>query len=331
MKTRLFIAFLVMAVLAGCDTTVQTGNGDTRIMPNVTGGSGEVLVVMDKFLWDGEAGEKLQDVLKQEFSGLPQSEPLFDVAQITSASFSNVNRFHRSVVLVTIKETGEEAKVRFRQNVWAKPQIVVQIEAPNKQELISLIEDNHNKIQNFLVQYDRQRMTDSYNGSKDLEIQMKVAENHHISLGIPRGYNIDMFTDSYSSVSIEASDFSQVLHIYEYPGTQEDMDSKTILKKRNEFTKKYVKGPNEGSYMTTSMAYPPIFYDLERDGMKIIETRGLWELEGGFMGGPFVSHSVFDSTRNRIVTVEGYVYYPNQKKRVKIRQLEAIVYSLKLL
>ncbi len=52
--------------------------------------------------------------------------------------------------------------------------------------------------------------------------------------------------------------------------------------------------------MTTAMAYPPIFYDLQRDGMKIIETRGLWELEGGFMGGPFISHSVFDSTRNSL-------------------------------
>ena len=83
--------------------------------------------------------------------------------------------------------------------------------------------------------------------------------------------------------------------------------------------------------MTTATVYPPVFYDLKRDALSIVETRGLWELEGGFMGGPFVSHSVFDSVRNRIVTVEGYVYYPNQKKRVKLRQLEAIIYSLKLL
>jgi hypothetical protein len=331
MKKRLFIALLAMAVLTGCDTTVQTGAGDTRIMPNVTGGSGEVLVVMDKFLWDGAAGAALQDVLKEEFPGLPQSEPLFDMAQITSASFSNVNRFHRSVVLITIKENGEEAKVRFRKNVWAKPQIVVQIEAPNKKELISLIKKNHNKIQNFFVQYDRQRLTDSYNETKDLEIQKKIAENHHLTLGIPRGYNVDISTENYSSVSIEASDYSQVLHIYEYPASKEDMNSNKILAKRNEFTKKYVKGHNEDSYMITAMSYPPIFYDLQRGGMEIIETRGLWELEGGFMGGPFVSHSVFDSARSRIVTIEGYIYFPNRKKRVKIRQLEAIVYSLKLL
>jgi hypothetical protein len=151
-------------------------------------------------------------------------------------------------------------------------------------------------------------------------------------LGIPRGYNIDFFTDDYSSVSIETPDFTQVLHIYEYPSKDStELESRKLLDKRNYFTKKYVKGPDDTSYMTTATAYPPIFYDLRRNGMEIVEARGLWELEGGYMGGPFVSHSVYDSKRNRIVTVEGYVYYPNQKKRVKIRQLEAIIYSMEII
>ncbi len=63
----------------------------------------------------------------------------------------------------------------------------------------------------------------------------------------------------------------------------------------------------------------------------MVELRGLWELENGFMGGPFISHSVYDARRNRIVTVDAYIYYPNQKKRVKLKQLEAIVYSMELI
>ena len=34
---------------------------------------------------------------------------------------------------------------------------------------------------------------------------------------------------------------------------------------------------------------------------------------------------------NRIVTVDGYIYYPNQKKRVKLKQLEAIIYSMEII
>jgi hypothetical protein len=104
-----------------------------------------------------------------------------------------------------------------------------------------------------------------------------------------------------------------------------------IIEERNSFTKKYTRGPREGSYMTISKMFRPIAYDLRNNGKDVIELRGLWELENGYMGGPFVSHSVYDATRNRIITVDGYIYHPNQKKRVLMRQLEAIIYSMEIM
>jgi hypothetical protein len=332
MTNRILLLLTAFMLLSGCDTTVQPGAGNGRVLPNITGGAGEVLIVVDKYIWDGPTGELLKDILQEEFPGLPQSEPLFDVTQISAGSFDNMFRFHRSVVLVTINETVGEAAVRYRKNVWARPQIMVQLEARNIEELKELIGTNASRIQNFLVQYDRERLTESYLASKDLEIQKLMAQNHHVRLAIPRGYNVDFSTDSYSSVSIETPDFTQVIHVYEYPATgDDDLQSDMLLEKRNAFTKKYVRGPNNVSYMTTSRMYPPIVYDLRRDDTHIVEIRGLWDLEGGFMGGPFVSHSLYDQKRQRIITVEGYVYYPNQKKRIKVRQLEAILYSLEII
>lgn len=102
MKHLSFIIISMLLVIAGCDTTITpgSGSGSGRILPNVTGGAGEVLVVIDKFVWDGQTGESLKDILEEEFPALPQSEPLFGVTQITSASFDNVYRYHRSVVLL---------------------------------------------------------------------------------------------------------------------------------------------------------------------------------------------------------------------------------------
>ncbi len=332
MKNLLFILAGIVLLVMGCDSTVKTGDGNGRILPNITGGAGEVLLVVDKYIWDGPTGELLKDILQEEYPGLPQSEPLFDVTQITASSFDNMFRYHRSVMLITISEMAEKGEVRYRKNVWASPQIVVQVEAGNSDELKEVLANNKERIRNFLVQYDRRRLTESYSASRDLEIQKIMAENHHIRLGIPRGYNIDVSTDNYTSVSIETPDFSQVLHVFEYPAESDnELQSGRLLENRNAFAKKYVKGPDDKSYMTTSMAYPPIFYDLKRDGVDIVEIRGLWELEGGYMGGPFISHSVFDEQRKRVVTVEGYVYYPNQKKRTKLRQLEAILYSLEFI
>jgi len=59
------------------------------------------------------------------------------------------------------------------------------------------------------------------------------------------------------------------------------------------------------------------------------EMRGMWRVENDFMGGPFLSYTFADSRTGDLVTIEGYYYEPNQKKRNQMLQLQAIAYSLK--
>jgi hypothetical protein len=329
--TGFFVLIAFLMVTISCDTSQNQGGARGKIMPNITGGAGEVLLIMDSFNWDNSAGELMKDILKEEYHGLPQSEPLFDVIQITAASFDGFYKFHRSIILTSIV-SGSESRIRFRENVWAKPQIMVHLEAPNAAELIKLIGENENRIQNFLVLYDRNRLMKTYKDSKDLAIQKEIAAHHQVRLAIPRGYNLDFSKEEYTSVSIEAPDLSQVIQVYDYPAKgPEDLSTANIIEQRNIFTRTYVQGPTEESYMTISRMFEPITYDLRNNDMDVVEMRGLWELENGFMGGPFVSHSVYDAKRNRIITVDGYIYFPNKKKRIKIKQLEAIIYSLEII
>ena len=58
------------------------------------------------------------------------------------------------------------------------------------------------------------------------------------------------------------------------------------------------------------------------------QWRGMWRVVNDFMGGPFVSYTFADNRTGNLVTVEGYYYEPNQKKRNQLLQLEAIAYSL---
>ena len=328
--TGFFVLSGFLLTLVSCDS-VSKNAGVSGVMPNITGGAGEVLVVMDKFNWDNSAGDLLQDILKEELPGLPQSEPLFDVIQITAASFDNFYKFHRSIVLITISD-GLEPRVRYRENVWARPQIMVQLEAPTSGALHELLEANGERMQSFLVQYDRNRLMKNYQDAKDPAIQQEIMAHHRVSLAIPRGYNMDLSKDEYTSVSIESPDLSQVIQVFDYPADgPEDLNVEALAAKRDEITKAFIKGPREGSYVQLSKIYRPIAFDLKKDGKGVVELRGLWELENGFMGGPFISHSVYDAERNRIVTVDGYLYHPNQKKRVKLKQLEAIIYSMELI
>lgn len=330
-RTGFFVLVGLLFLFPSCDTTTSTGNQAGKIMPGITGGAGEVLVVMDKLNWENSAGELLQDILKEEYPGLPQSEPLFDVSHITVAAFEGFYQFHRTIVLTTV-QSGLAPRIRYKENVWAKPQIMIQLEAQTGEALKTLISEHDSEIQRFLIQYDRKRLMNTYKESKDMAIQKELTSHHQIQLAIPRGYNLDFSNDAYTSVSIEGPDFSQVIQIFEYPaGGAGELTASGIIDHRNSFTKKYTQGPNKDSYMTISPMYKPIALNLRNNNMDLIELRGLWELENGFMGGPFISHSVYDAKRHRIISVDGYLYHPNQKKRVKIKQLEAIIYSLEII
>ena len=67
---------------------------------------------------------------------------------------------------------------------------------------------------------------------------------------------------------------------------------------------------------------------MTNSGRKVLVQRGLWEMTGDAMGGPFVSRSYVDSVNHRIVVKEAFVYAPERKKRNLIRQLEAAIMEL---
>jgi hypothetical protein len=326
------ILFLLPFLAMSCLKNPGSGNsGKNSSLPNVTGPAGEVLIVMENNLWKSESGRALCEELEQEFPALPQPETLFDVIHIPSAAFDDLFKMHRSIVIVDVSSVHKTAELAFSENNWSKPQIVARFFAPDPESLKSLIIANKASLTKNLQHYDRKRLADVYNSGKDLSTKNIMAK-FGIDLAIPRGYNIDIDTDEFASLSIETSETSQVVFIYRYPYFgKSDFTTERLIEKRNEFLQKYTVGSRAGSYMTTAEMFPPITYDLKINGQDFVEIRGLWELKKGFMGGPFISHSTLDSLKNQIITVEAYVYNPSGKKRSLMRQMEAIVYSLKLL
>lgn len=56
-------------------------------------------------------------------------------------------------------------------------------------------------------------------------------------------------------------------------------------------------------------------------GQKVTVYRGLWQMEGDAMGGPFVARRIGDWI------VEAFVYAPGKEKRNTMRRLEAALMS----
>lgn len=333
MKKAVSLTLVIFSILVISSCTSNPGNSGSSniLLPNIAGSAGEVLVVIDNFNWKNRAGEIIRKTLEQEYPALTQPEPLFDVTMINPAAFDDLFKMHRTIVQVDVDSEVTEAAVKYAENVWAKPQLYIKIEASNSYALETLIDEKKDQILQNILAYDRKRLQQMYNDSKDQKIKNIVA-NFNLSLAIPRGYNIDVTTDDFASFSIETPKSSQVIFVYQYPYINEkDLKTDNIIFVRNKFLKKYTQGPSSNSYITTAKIYPPLSYDLVKNGKEIVEVRGLWELENGYMGGPFMSHTSVDKSRNVIVVVEGYAYYPNNKKRNMMRQLEAIIYSARFL
>ncbi|MDC0972677.1 DUF4837 family protein, partial [bacterium] len=89
-------------------------------------------------------------------------------------------------------------------------------------------------------------------------------------------------------------------------------------------------GTYEGSYMSTELMIPPSIENTEISGMFAIETRGLWRMNGDFMGGPFLSYTIYDEKNDRILTIESLLYGPTAKKRNVVLEMEAMMRSIKL-
>jgi hypothetical protein len=45
------------------------------------------------------------------------------------------------------------------------------------------------------------------------------------------------------------------------------------------------------------------------------------------MGGAFINYTFVDTASHKVITLDGYVYNPNELKKNYIRQLEAIFFA----
>lgn len=327
MKIIKYLSFILVLSTIGC----QEAKVKKNLLPGVSGSAGEVLIVMDKKYWDDEAGKALKVLLNEDTPGLPQSEPLFNAINISRKAFSELFRIHRNIIFTNISNTVEKPGIKVEYNKWAKPQTVVTIMAPDLESYMDLYDRNEQKILGILFKSEKDRLSNNYKKYAESLVIDKIKKSKGINLTVPKGYTYDLDTNNFVWISHETPEISQGLFIYDYSYTDtSQLTLNALIDGRNEVLKLYVAGEGTGTYMTTELQVFPQFRSYKLNGDYTAEIRGLWKVEGDFMGGPFVSISQIDEKNQRIVCVEGYVYAPKYKKREYIRQLEAILYSLEI-
>jgi hypothetical protein len=334
MKTRILLsaatAILVIA-LSSCKS------GQQSILPPCTGKPGEVLIIIADDLYKGAAGDTLLGLLTQEEPALPQSgmdgaEPMFNVLHLPPSALNNTIRPARNMILIDVGSHITKPEIRVFKDYWADEQILIRLDAPDRDQLIPLINENAQNILNVLRDGEVDRQVAYNRKYQNPVITQAMMDNHDIEVSIPKGFAVKVDTGNFAWVQYDPSTETQGLLIWSYPYTSEkQLELPELQEFTNAFLEPRVPGPSAPkikSYMRIVPDVQVITRTFTWNGNYVREMRGLWEVKVDFMGGPFISWTMVDEKRNRIVTAFGFVYAPKIGKRNPIRKVESLLKTI---
>lgn len=334
MMARCFQVLCIALVLLGC-------RGDRDRLPGSAGGQDEVLVVMPKGHWEGEPGTAVRALLQQPLAGLPQREAMFRVAQCKPEDFASLLNLHHTVLFADLDAS--KTGVRLLKDVHALGQLLVRVEAPGPEAWVTLLRERGEGIATAFETHHRERTGAQVKREVDERIVSSVQERLGLTLDVPGGYRIMLLEDDFAWLQRDRvmagsgmeHNVVEGLLIHYHPYTSDTVWSvSSLVALRDSVTRSKVPGPDPGSYMIVQKEFEgidlmPRGHATELGGRYAYLMRGLFGMEGAKMGGPFVSLSTLDSKGDRIITVEGFVYAPQFDKRPYVRELEAIIFSLR--
>lgn len=334
MKTRTILIWLLL-VLAGGSLVYHFSEPSKRSIftKRATGAAYEVLVVMDKEYWNREAGKLLKKQLIVPIPGLPQIEPSMRVTYAEPNQFNGLLRYVRNIIQVQIdKSLYTKITVSKEQDVWAMGQELIRIYAPSEELLILYLEEEGSLLVSYLETKERERYAVYLDESHNLWVQDSVMSQFQVQLFTPKEISSSKTSTDFFWATDHGRNGRTDFVLYSFPYIDERTFSLDYLvTKRDSVLGKQIKGAYPDSYMTTVKHLTPSYETVKLNHTYCGVVRGLWEMEGDMMGGPFVSYAYLDEKNQRIVVAETFVYAPNTDKAKFIRRGEAVLHTLRFM
>ena len=310
-KTAIILFFLI--------TALSCSDNQQKLLPASSGNINNISVVTNDEIWEGAVGEVIRENFGRPIYGLPQIEPIFSLSHIPSKVFSGFATKSRTILKIDVSEN--EGVFNFK-NTYAYPQRIIQITANSPDKIIEIINENLNSI--YSTMYFNEIQEKQRRISKNLNKTEAIKNNTGVSLKFPSAYRVAKADTNFVWIRRDIETGSVNLFIHR----QKNLTKQSIIQKRDSISKIYIPGPVENTYMSTDLIYTPNTQEINVGGKQVFETRGLWEIEGQFMAGPFLNFQV-KLGDDDFIMLDGFVYSPGSTKREYIFELEAIMRSLK--
>jgi hypothetical protein len=321
MRIKCFFYLLACVFAVSCST-------QSAILPEARGKQGELIVVIDRGLWTGACGDSIRRYLACPIYGLPAAEPMFTLLQ--QDVITDLTQHVRNILMITVDRGYERAALTYQNDVYARNQLLFNIQAPSADSVVACVRRHSNLLVSSYLKRDKDSYILYYEKVIDPKFTAKVQEKFQVGITIPKEYSLDVEKDDFVWFAREERDLTMGILIWKEPYTATgQLEPDRLVAKMNEMTKKYVPGSSKGSYMADEPLIPPAVKQFVKDDIYTVQLNGLWQMEHDFMGGPYVNLSIVDTQRGQIVTGLGFVFFPRKEKRDYIRQLEAILSTMK--
>jgi hypothetical protein len=323
MNARSGLVLALALFFASCDKSSSDAEG---MLPSSNGAALEVLVVADDGLWNSKAGFALRSVLQAPVQGLPQTEPLLKVVQIDPSELQSLMRRSRNMVFL---KTGGAANFQSTKDRWASPQNVWLFEASSPDSLEWVVRKQAPVMASQVLAAERLQLLRRLKAKPSTK--SLFMREHGLEFELIPGFKLTTDQPDVAVFWNRKTRSDQCIIMYSRSFDEDSLASgQGWLEARNDIAKRYVPGQFDGSYMMTETDPAPVFKPMNFRGLFGYEVRGLWKVHGDFMGGPFLSYSLYDEGSNRIITVEGFCFAPEIDKRALMFELESMLHTVKL-
>ena len=299
--TFLFPFCLIFLLLTSCGLT-----GKNRKKPASTGQPYEIVL-------EGDTDSIVTRILTEDVPALPQPEPLCKLIQVKKGKTKGSYLLVRTRIIVNITDKDFAVKLSHDEN--AAPQNIIRINAHSVQQLRERL--NGEKLRQIVDEAELKHLAEmiSNNPSKqNKEMQEEVKKTFGLDMKIPVSMNASKKAKNFIWISNNASTGMQNLLVMKVKSEERRM------KNLNTFHVNVNDKAQIDSILRTNM---PGETDSMYMTIPVLLERGLWEMKGDAMGGPYVMHRIHN------LYVIGFVYAPEMKKKILIKQLEAAISTIK--
>ena len=313
---------MMLAGLSAC-TTKNGRHMSMLVQPTSGGRSYEVLVTGPNHVAVEATAKALESIMLE---GLPREENAFDVSTIVAPELNQGTRYARNLIVVSTDSTHlQQVSATYEIDTYAHPQIIIHIDAPSTAHLRQWLAESKQALADELTRAEMNNGISNLREHHNTHAEELIGQMFNCRLWIPEDLNKMKRGQQFLWFSNDGASGMQNICIYSYQA--DSLNPKMMLQKRDSVMRSNIEGEQPTMHMATTLR-SVTFHMRSEVETEILGARGLWEMEGDDMGGPFVSMA--RQSGDSVLCIEGFVYAPEMNKRNLIRRLEATLYTLKI-